>query len=155
MTHLARKAQYRWVLGLVRLLLCLLLSGCAALAQVKYTPFAPAEELRPPIRHPILLTSANTLDRDFVELGIIEVRGRADQSYLLQKMLEKAREVGADAVYKITGAGDIAPQQLEPVERRAGRSSPKPRQPERIQIDTGGGISLTPRVITGIAVRYR
>lgn len=134
----------------------MLLLGCGLLEpQVKYTLLSSAEDIPPPVRRTILLTSASTLDREFVELGIIEVRGRADPRYLLQKMLEKAREVGADAVYKIEGVGDLAPQKSLVELPKKEDEETEPQRAEIPQIDLEQGISFFPRLITGIAVRYK
>ncbi len=84
------------------LLLCLVLSGCTS-TKVNYGSFIgqnmPSRDSNAEV---VLIT--NDLDKPYKEIGIISVVGaNKNTSYdeLNEKMKQKAREVGADAVVKI------------------------------------------------------
>jgi len=79
--------------------LVILFSGCATVrtdfAQMRFDEAAKT-------RGDILLTTGE-IDRPYTEIGVIFVKGRYFTSFekVMEKMKDKAREVGADAVIKI------------------------------------------------------
>jgi hypothetical protein len=79
--------------------LVILFSGCATVR----TDFAPLRfDAAAKTRGDILLTTGE-IDRPYTEIGVIFVKGRYFISFekVMEKMKDKAREVGADAVIKI------------------------------------------------------
>jgi len=79
--------------------LVILFSGCATVR----TDFAPLRfDAAAKTSSDILLTTGG-IDRPYTEIGVIFVKGRYFTSFekVMEKMKDKAREVGADAVIKI------------------------------------------------------
>jgi hypothetical protein len=82
--------------------LVLILTGCAS-TKVNYGSMV-SERLQPKDANAEILLMTKDLDKPYKEIGIISVRGASrDTSYdeLNDKLRQKAREVGADAVIKI------------------------------------------------------
>ncbi len=87
---------------LLALLLCLSLMGCAS-TKVNYGALVGANLSPKDATAEIILTTKD-LDRPYKEIGIISVVGGSKNTTydeLNDKMRQKAREVGADAVIKI------------------------------------------------------
>ena len=80
-----------------------LLTGCATVR----TDFAPLQSSTLPAKASgDILLATGDINRPYTELGVIFVKGRhVGYQGVMEKLREKAREVGADAVIKIEFGG--------------------------------------------------